>query len=135
MTHWMEYLTLLIAVLGAVLGIINTVHDMNRDRVRLRVRDRGWVNQGGQGWAVEVVNLSAFEVTIDKVVIPLPDHQELWLEEILRQLPHRLGPRTSASFRITAGTAQFNAVPDRGRFRVGTACGVTRETGEIQFRK
>ncbi len=35
-----QFITLLIAYLGLVLGVINTVWNLRRDRVRLRVRPR-----------------------------------------------------------------------------------------------
>jgi hypothetical protein len=70
-----EAITLSIAVIGAVLGIVNTVFSLWQKRVRLRVRvmmafdpeDRDLGENGlpkKQSVAIEVTNLSEFPVTI-----------------------------------------------------------------------
>ncbi len=65
-----EAITLAIAVLGAVLGLLNTWHQLDRSRVKLRVRPKHAISIGGvlQGvdFCIEVTNLSAFEVTISE---------------------------------------------------------------------
>lgn len=65
---WAQAITLAIAVLGAVLGIINTWVALARHRIRLRVRPM-WTIGGppGAGFSIEVTNLSAFALTISEV--------------------------------------------------------------------
>lgn len=65
-------ITLSLAVLGAVLGIINTFHALGRDKVRLRVVPKAAFPVGGHGsrkarLCIEVTNMSWFPVTINKV--------------------------------------------------------------------
>jgi hypothetical protein len=65
---WIQAITLAIAMLGAVLGIINTFIAVNNRRVRLRVRPMYTVGApAGAGFGIEVVNLSSFPVTISDV--------------------------------------------------------------------
>lgn len=59
--------TFAIAVLGAVLGIINTWQALRRDRLRIRVRPINAITEHGHWFGVEVVNLSQFAVTIEEV--------------------------------------------------------------------
>jgi hypothetical protein len=58
-----------IAILGAILGILNTWQAMRRDRLRLRVRPLNTVRMDaeGMGFAIEVTNLSMFAVTVEEV--------------------------------------------------------------------
>jgi hypothetical protein len=62
--------TLAIAVLGAVLGVINTWHALDRSRVKLRVRPKHAIPVGGFDprlrFCIEITNLSAFAVTVEE---------------------------------------------------------------------
>jgi len=60
-------ITLAIAILGAVLGLLNTWNGINDRRVRLKVTPKWSLAPGFQGLAIEVVNLSAFPVTISEI--------------------------------------------------------------------
>jgi hypothetical protein len=66
---WLAYVTLGIALLGAFLGVVNTWQALKRDRVRLRVTPSHAIQipSGRDLFAIEVVNLSAFPVTIVEV--------------------------------------------------------------------
>jgi hypothetical protein len=72
---WKESLTLAIALLGAVLGIMNTWNAMNDRRVRLRVKPAHafTVPQGDHMFSIEVVNLSTFALTISDVGFSIDD--------------------------------------------------------------
>ena len=68
----MEIVTFSIAVLGAILGVLSTVRDWRRDRVRLRVTPQVAYPSAGTGdtrprLAIDVANLSAFPVTVSEV--------------------------------------------------------------------
>lgn len=64
-------ITFAIAVLGAILGLINTWHAIDKTRVKLRVTPKHAIPVGGMDekltFCIEVVNLSSFAVTIDDV--------------------------------------------------------------------
>ena len=60
-------ITFAVAVLGAVLGIINTYQTLRRDRLCLRVRPVNAITGHAHWFGVEVVNLSLFAVTIEEV--------------------------------------------------------------------
>lgn len=63
-----QAVTLSIAVLGAVLGIINTWHGLDKSRVKLKVRPAHAIPVGAADpnltFCIEVTNLSAFPVTV-----------------------------------------------------------------------
>jgi P pilus assembly chaperone PapD len=66
-----QAITLAIAVLGAVLGIINTWHNLDKMRVKLVVRPKHAIPLGAANpkltFCIEVTNLSSFAVTIAEV--------------------------------------------------------------------
>jgi hypothetical protein len=77
-----DAITLAIAATGAVLGIMNTWQQMSKDRVRLKVTPAHAlpVGRGRSGdWtlSIDVVNLSAFPVTVDEVGLELVTKQHL----------------------------------------------------------
>lgn len=69
---WLSWTTLGIAVLGAGLGILNTLHAIIDRRTRLRVTPLWAIaGPGPAGLSIEVVNLSSFPVTIDEMGLTL----------------------------------------------------------------
>ena len=67
-----DVVTIAIAALGAVLGIVNTWHALNQRRVRLRVVPKLAVLGVGTSSAkkmvcIEVVNLSAFPISLSEI--------------------------------------------------------------------
>lgn len=66
-----QAITLSIAVLGAVLGLINTWHGLDRTRPKLRVRPAHAIPVGSAPksltFCIEVTNLSAFPLTVCEV--------------------------------------------------------------------
>lgn len=67
----MDAITLSIAVLGAVLGLISTWHTLDRSRLKLKVRPAHAIPYGAANpninFCIEVTNLSDFAVTIKDV--------------------------------------------------------------------
>ena len=63
---WKLYVTIGAAAIGAVLGIINTLYNLNQKRVRLKIRPAYsfFVPGGGRFFSIEVINLSTCPVTI-----------------------------------------------------------------------
>ena len=79
---WVQGITLAVALVGAVLGIINTWHQLSKDAVRLKIVPAHAlpVGHGGAGeWtlSIEVINLSAFAVTVDEVGLELVTKERL----------------------------------------------------------
>jgi hypothetical protein len=66
-----QAVTLSVAVLGAVLGIINTWQGLDKNRVKLKVIPKGAIPVGGADprltFCIEVTNLSTFPVTVSDV--------------------------------------------------------------------
>lgn len=67
-----DMVTISIAAVGAVLGIINTVHSLDQRRVKLRVTPKSahFVYGGELGEemvCIEVINLSAFPVSVQEI--------------------------------------------------------------------
>jgi hypothetical protein len=129
-----EALTLALAVIGAVLGVINTVHALWKDRVRLKVTLCWWIGESSKGLGVEVVNLSGFEITISQLYIPLPRKEKFVTSEFFLDLPKRLEPRAAYTFRAGESAFQHPGCPKRGRVAVVTACGVMRLTNYADLR-
>jgi hypothetical protein len=74
-----DVVTMSIAVVGAVLGVMNTWNNMNQKRVRLRVIPKVAIpvmngEFGETMGCIEVVNLSAFPVSIQEVGFTLRRH-------------------------------------------------------------
>jgi hypothetical protein len=101
-----QAVTLAVAVLGAVLGIINTWHGLDKSRIKLRVVPAHAIPVGGMdpriNFAIEVTNLSAFAVTVFDVGVFY--HSTDQRGSFIRPLvidggawPRRLEPRSSVS--------------------------------------
>lgn len=65
-----QAVTLAVAFLGAVLGIINTWHGLDKSKVKLKQPAHA-IQYGGAdpliGLSIQITNLSAFAVTIEEV--------------------------------------------------------------------
>lgn len=101
-----QAVTLAIAVIGAVLGVINTWRTIDRGRVKLRVVPTHAIPYGGAPqnirFCVQVTNLSEFAVTIDDAGVFFHDTKNRG--SIINPVfadngpwPRRLEPRTSLS--------------------------------------
>lgn len=97
-------ITLAVAVLGAVLGLINTCHALSRSRLKLRVTPANAIPIGSANprinFSIEVTNLSEFAVTIREVGFSFygTESRAVIRSPILldgRPWPRRLEPRTS----------------------------------------
>jgi hypothetical protein len=96
------------AVIGAALGILNTWNTFNQRRVRLRVRPlHAFIPpHGHRSFGIQVINFSAFPVTIEEVgllvrkhLLAKPDHLRITNPILLdeKPWPRRLEPRESVS--------------------------------------
>lgn len=129
----MQAITLAIAVIGAVLGVINTWLGLDKSRVKLRVAPAHAIPVGGADprlkFSLTITNLSAFAVTVDDAGVFYRRTTNRWslTQPVIADggpWPRRLEPRSSVTLyahrpgpnegrRITAAYAR-------------TACGVTK---------
>jgi hypothetical protein len=105
---WTQAVTLAIAVLGAVLGIINTWQSIDQNRVKLRVSVRlGYFFVGTHRTAdpqpqvaIEIMNRSPFALTIAQVGFQMRGSDNLLalIDPILPdggKMPRRMEPRSA----------------------------------------
>ena len=125
--QWKDPITLSVALLGAVLGVMNTWNAMNQRRVRMRVRPLFVSHMDGQpfGCSIEVINTSTFPLTVEEVGFISGRGRLVVTSPIFmdgKGLPRRLEPRESMSAMF--GPREFG-VPDRtlGDAYARTACG------------
>ena len=107
----LDVATTALAMLGAVLGVINTWHSLDQTRVKLRVVPKRVIHGGALPWTVtcciEVTNMGAVAVTVDQVGLfywwsskrgvigqPIIPDGGAW--------PRRLEPRSSVSLYFDA---------------------------------
>ncbi|WP_208668022.1 hypothetical protein [Pseudomonas arsenicoxydans] len=133
--------TLALALLGAVLGVINTWHALDKSRVKLRIRPKHAIPFGGTdarlNFCIEITNLSAFAVTVEEAGVALdsPDKRLAYTSPVLIDeggWPRRLEPRTSVTI--------YGQAPSTNGLRLKctyatTSCGVTKEGTSPAFRQ
>jgi hypothetical protein len=128
-----QEITLSIAVLGAVLGVINTWHAIDRSRVKLKVLPAHAIPMRGAdprlAFCIEVTNLSAFAVTIYDVGVFYRGTKKRgsFIQPVFIDggtWPRRLEPRTS----VTAYGQRPESSPNqRIKFAYArTQCGITK---------
>jgi hypothetical protein len=104
-----EGLTFGLAIIGAVLGILNTWHAISQSKPKMRVRMLHTYSTPKVelvGFSIDVTNLSSFALTVTEVGFSLSpwwrrDIERLYLNQHKaagHDLPVRLEPRQSASF-------------------------------------
>ena len=138
-----ETITFAVAVLGAVLGVINTWVGLSKERVKLTVLPRQAIPVGNAPQNIElsidVVNLSAFPVTVSEIgvfykgtnkrsVIPTP------ITSDGGAFPRRLEPRSA----VTLYSERPRSVVDGHRMKcvfAKTDCGVVRKGNSPAFRQ
>ena len=99
-----QVITFSIALLGAVLGLINTWHGLDKSRLKMRVVPKTAIPVGSADprltICVEVTNLSAFAITIRETGFKLRRSKEraAIIEPVVidgGSWPRRLEPRSS----------------------------------------
>ena len=116
-----------VALLGAALGVMNTWHSMNQQRVRVRVTPNFATDLDGQplGVTIEVINLSVFPVTIAEAGFACGGGRApIQLPQIVNggTLPVRIQPREAIS--VWLDLANFGVPKDKiGDAYARTACG------------
>lgn len=137
-----QAISLVLGAIGTVLGLANTYVQLNTHRLRLRITPMS--AQRGDGgmlthrdkllpsptMAIEVVNLSAFPVTISSVGLKLRDGRRLaWLDPIVvdgKPWPRRLDARESVTVcqpiqKLPSNVTKAYATTACGEERFGTS--------------
>jgi hypothetical protein len=128
-SSWQAWLTFGIALLGAVLGVMNTWHSLRRDKVRLRVRPLSVAHPiKHYDFGIEVVNLSLFAVTVEEIGFTLNGRSAEGRERAVilapdptdgEPFPRRLEPRSSVTLYFDS---QYASGASIGRAYARTAC-------------
>lgn len=135
--NWTNAVTFAIAVLGAVLGVINTWNQLSKNHVRLRVRPKQAqiVNQYGMSaprLCIEVTNLSSFAVTVDDVGLvneSIKNPRVAVLHPILldnKPWPRRLESRESVTVHLDDDVFCGGELARMTHAYASTQCGETR---------
>lgn len=123
----LQAVTLAIATIGAVLGVLNTWRAFSSDRLVVKVRPLLARNGAAVHLCVEVVNLSAFAVTITHMGFDMRGTDRHLQFVPLRigggELPVRLESRTAFTGYMAAGAHQSPGFERVINAYVQTACG------------
>jgi hypothetical protein len=124
--------TLGVALLGALLGIINLLRAIGHDRIRLHVSAGFYARPPDMrpGIYIEAVNLGYLSVTVSQIGFLLSDaRKQIAFPDLffLRQesLPYRLEPRAMLTAYVPAGRQDDPAFASVTRAFAKTACGLT----------
>lgn len=132
---WRDYLTFAAAMIGAVLGIMNTWNAVDQRRVRLRITPKHVLSVRGRSFAIEGINLSAFPVTIDEVGFEIKGQGVTKRSRAVvaypelpdgKPWPRRLEPREDVSACLSVAHLSIYRGKKIGRAYATTACDVTR---------
>jgi hypothetical protein len=135
----LDYVTLVIAVLGAGLGIFNAWRNWVSDRVRVRVKvSHGMGGGGAEVFLIDVVNLSAFPITVTHIGFDLlgtDRHAQIPIPRFVRgeTLPVRLESRASFTVLQPLTESPPNGWVGVRRVYALTACGLKRVSSGRAF--
>jgi len=126
-----DVITISIAALGAVLGIINTWHALDQRRVRLRVVPKIAFAPGGEFGetmgCIEVVNLSSFPVSISEIGFTIDGdprkHRRLAILEPLTPDRQPIARTLEARHGVTGYFSLNRMEPSIQKAYVRTECG------------
>lgn len=140
--QWKELVTFGLALLGSVLGVINTWRTISRDRINLRVRFvHGFTINAphlpNKLFGVEVTNLSSFPLTINEVGLFVHGSTDrlAFIPNITldnKPLPRKLESREQAVIYVPAENLRrefsYKSV------YATTACGITKKVQQKTLR-
>ena len=129
----MAAITFAIALLGAILGVMNTWRSFDRDKIRVSVSPRWAFHshpiEGSQTrLCIEVVNLSYLPITITQVAFEHRNRKEIFafLPVFMdgQTMPRRLEPRASFTVFMMPGVENHEGMAEVKHAFVKTACGL-----------
>lgn len=142
-----QAITLSVAVLGAVLGIINTWQGLDKNRLKLRVVPKHAIPVGGVNpkltFCIEVTNLSTFPVTVSDVGVFYTgtDERGSIIQPVLSDggtWPRRLEPRSSVTIYSQKPSSKADrkiscayAKTDCGHTKTGTSPALKQIANEV----
>jgi hypothetical protein len=100
---WKDIITIGAASVGAVLGVMNTINAMSQQRMRVRVTPAFITTPQSEplGFSIEVINLSAFPVTVAEVGFTVGGNRRVPVQSPRflngETFPCRLQPREAVS--------------------------------------
>jgi hypothetical protein len=124
-----DAMTLGVALVGAILGVMNTWNALSQRRVRLRVTRMFLSTARGEpfGASIEIVNLSSFPLTIAEIVFKSRRGKVVLISPRFLDgdgLPRQMASREAVSAKF--GPSDFGIPPVRlRRAYARTACGRT----------
>ena len=128
-----------LALLGAVLGVVNVWRAISRDRVRMKVVPQWYAHTSDfePGICIEVINMGFAPITVAKVgfLVSTPDEMISYPDTVLlsgERFPHRLEPRASVTAMIPTGAQKDEVFALVTSAFCKTACGQTF-TGKSKF--
>lgn len=128
--NWLQLVTLAIAIVGAVLGVLNTWRAFSQDRVRLVIKPvyATLVPSGEECLSISIRNLSTFAITVTHIGFTMQgtDRHLQLLPLFLQpagQLPVRLEPRTAFTAFAAPGATEVAGMGRADKVYVSTACG------------
>lgn len=137
---WKDILTIALASVGAVLGVINTWNAINQHRVRLRVNPALAFAPDGAPLAlsIEIVNLSAFPITLTELGFKLSRAKKIPMLDAAsldgKSLPRRLEAREAAVFLLNVQALSQARGLHLTKAYVRTACGRVKTGSSPAFR-
>ena len=121
-----DQLTFGVAVVGATLGVLNTWRGILKDRAKIKVTPKLWLDgQGRSGLCIDAVNLSAFDLTISQVGLNIGGKKRLAFPfySIGDKTPILLVPRSCVCFYVKPGCIDNRDMKKvKGAIAI-TACG------------
>jgi len=100
--------TLVIAIVGALLGIINTIKALRKDTMRVKILPSWETDFSLTQLSVNVINLSQFPITIENVGFKINRKQILYIWDIRTEskendgyLPQEINPRNKLKIPIS----------------------------------
>lgn len=136
-----EDFTLAVAALGAVLGLLNTWRAFAKDRPRLRVNVKAWLNSyGDSGFCIEIANTGFAPVSVAQVGVLLsrPRGQIFLFAPYgigVQSFPHALGAGESMTVYAPPATDEHPALVYASRAFARTATGLLFRSPRREVRR
>lgn len=133
---WFQAMTLAVAAIGAVLGLVNTLHQLNKDKVMLKVIPKqAFPIIGGQlsnaaTLCIEIINISTFPVTVSDAGLVRKNIQQERRLALVKPIlidggawPRRLETRQSVTVYFDPNQLDSPELASMKRAYVKTDCG------------
>ena len=134
-----ESITLAVALLGALLGVLNAWRTYAKDRPRLRIKTKSWLNSFGEsGLCIEAANVGFLDVYIEQVGFTLPGNMVLLFPCLamgVHEFPHLLKAGQYATFYVPPHVNENPSLATATHAFVRTGTGATFRSGFLSTRQ